>query len=253
MRTAIMGEGVVGKALSKVLDNPIIYDPPKKIGSLEELGKADVIFVCVPTPYIKGIGRDISLVEKSVSLLNKKVIVIKSTVIPGTTDELQEKYPNNKILFNPEFLTEKNAEQDMKYPDRQIIGYTKKSKRIAKDIMDLLSRAPYEKIMPAAEAEMIKYYTNSFLALKVVFANQIYDLCKKAGIDYGQVKEGLKADKRIGKTHLEIFVNGKRGADGKCFPKDIKALIEFSKQKKVVLSILREADKYNNNLIKWKE
>lgn len=250
MQIAIVGYGIVGKALSKVLDNPTIFDPPQNIGSVEELNKTDIIFVCVPTPYKNGC--DISLVDKSISLLKEpKIIVIKSTVIMGTTDNLQKKYPRHKILFNPEFLTEKNAEKDIRNPDRQIIGYTDKSKDAAKKILRLLPKAPYTKIIPAKEAEMIKYYTNCFLALKVAFANQIYDLCEKIGADYQEVKSGLVADKRIGKTHLDIFVNGKRGFNGKCLPKDTNALLKFSKDKKVGLTILKEIIKYNKKI--WKE
>jgi len=250
MQTAIIGAGVVGQALANVLDNPIIYDPPKGLNNLAKLNTAEIIFICVPTPY-KG-KCDISLVDKSISILEgNKIVVIKSTVIPGTTEKMQKKYPQHKIFFNPEFLTEKNAFEDMKNPDRQIVGYLGNEYELAKEILELLPKTSYNAIIGATTAEMIKYYTNCFLALKVAFANQIYDLCEKMGIDYQEVKKGLVADKRIGKTHLDIFVEGKRGFGGKCFPKDTKALLKFSQQKKVGLTILREAIKYNQKI--WKE
>lgn len=245
----IIGIGVMGNALSKVLDNPILYDPPKGIGSIEELNKSDIVFLCVPTPYNNGF--DLSCVENAISKLEgNKVIVIKSTVIPGTTNKLQGKYPNHRFLFNPEFLTEKNAENDMEYPSRQIMGYTNKSESIARDIISLLPRAPFERIMPAKEAEMIKYAANSFLAIKVGFANQIYDLCQKLGIDYELVKWGIGADPRIGNSHLDIWHDGERGYSGKCFPKDTKSLIDFAEQLKVNISILKATDKYNERIKK---
>jgi len=245
--TAIVGFGVVGQALAEVLSKPIIYDPPKKMGSLKKLNNAEVIFICVPTAYKNKC--DISLVDKSISILTgNKIVVIKSTVVPGTTEKMQKKYPQHKILFNPEFLTANNSKKDMKKPDRQIVGYVNDEYELARDILDILPKAPYEAIVSATEAEMIKYYTNTFLALKVAYANQVYDLCQKIGIDYEIVKKGLLADHRIGKTHLDIFVDGLRGFRGACLPKDSKALVKFAEQKRVKFNILKEAIKYNNKL-----
>ena len=139
----IVGVGMVGGALrryfEKVGRKVFVYDKYKNLGSPEEVNQADVIFICVPTPFDKEKGFDLSFVEETVGILEgEKIVVIKSTVVPGTTEKLQEKYPQHKFLFNPEFLTELTADQDMQYPDRQIIGYTKESYKIAGDILLLL-------------------------------------------------------------------------------------------------------------------
>jgi len=239
---------MVGGALAKVIDHPILYDPPKGIGSDKELNEADIIFICVPTPYVD-YGCDTHLVEEVVRrLVGHKIVVIKSTVIPGTTDKLQNRYPQHKFLFNPEFLTEVTADQDMKYPDRQILGYTKQSYTVAGDVMMILPLAPFERIIPVKEAEMVKYFGNTWFSTKVIFANQMYDLCQKVGIDYNTVKEASSYDKRIGRSHLEIWHKGYRGYGGKCLPKDTKALIKYADQNGVEMGLLKEAEKFNDTL-----
>lgn len=262
-KVSIIGLGMVGGSLQRYFQKRedvelFLYDI-KGEGSLEEANKADYIFVCVPTPIGDRGECDISIVEKVISSLDaqnrdsegdlvSKVIIIKSTVKPGTTAKLQRKYPHHKLLFNPEFLTEVTADQDTCYPDRQIVGYTEQSYTIAKDVMLLLPLAPFERIIPSTEAEMVKYMGNTWFANKVAFANQIYDLCEKIGVNYDLVKEGCSADKRIGISHLDIFHKGGRGYSGKCLPKDTKALINFGEENGVDLTILKEVDKYNEKI-----
>ncbi len=248
--------GQVGSALKRYFQNKphyelFLYDKYKNEGSNKEVNKADVIYICVPTPNTKEGGCDVAIVDESISHIEKeKIIVIKSTVIPGTTDRLQIKYPQHKILCNPEFLTEETADQDMSFPDRQIVGYTDKSFIVAKDIIQQLPLAPFERIVPAKVAEMCKYFGNSWFATKVIFANQMYDICQKAKIDYDEVRDLVSADKRIGRTHLTIWHRGGRGAGGKCLPKDLKALIAFCYNKDVKCSLLEEVNKLNDEYLK---
>lgn len=256
-KIAICGVGMVGGALQRYFEKfinikPFIYDKGKNLGSLQEINKAEVIFICVPTPFNKERNSfDISYLEDAFSKIEgEKVIVIKSTVLPGTTEYLQQKYPQHKILFNPEFLTEVTADQDMNYPDRQIVGYTKKSYNVAKDIIRLLPLAPFERILPVTEAEMVKYFGNTWFSIKVIFANQIYDLCQKLGINYNRVKDAASADKRIDRTHLTVWHKGKRGYAGKCLPKDIKALIHFAEEKGIDLKVHKVVDEINDKLLK---
>jgi UDP-glucose 6-dehydrogenase len=141
----------------------------------------------------------------------------------------------------------------MNYPDRQIIGYTKQSYSVAKDILSQLPLAPYERIVKARVAEMIKYANNTWFAIKVAMNNELYDLCKKIGLteeEWEELVSGISCDKRIGRTHLEIFHKGKRGYQGKCLPKDIKALLEFADQNGVDMPIRKTANKYNDELLK---
>lgn len=260
-KIGIMGLGFVGTAVYNwfkkgEIKNKVelfLYDKYKNIGSPTEVNKAEIIFICVPTPYQKNKGYDDSAVIEAIKILEKtKNIVIKSTILPGSTENFQKKFPRHKILFNPEFLRAKTANSDFLKPDRQIIGYTKKSEKIAKLILRLLPEAPFMKIMPASETEMTKYFGNTFLATKVIFANQIYDLCKKLKIDYDQVKEAAAADPRIGPSHLEIFFDGYRGCRGSCLPKDSKSLIDLAKKLRVDFSLLQTIDKINKKLLEKK-
>jgi UDPglucose 6-dehydrogenase len=251
----IMGTGFVGGALKRYFESsgitPFTYDKGKNEGSLEEVNKADVIFVCVPTPYyLDGSGFDLSYVRSALDAIQgEKIVVLKSTVIPGTTAMLQAEYPRHKLMYNPEFLTEVTADQDMNFPDRQIIGSTPQSYTVAADILAMLPLAPFERVVPSTVAEMVKYAGNTWFALKVAFSNQMYDLAQKMEVDYDNVKECMAADKRIGRTHLDIFHKGYRGYGGKCLPKDTRALIQLAAARGVDLSLLKSAEDYNNALV----
>ncbi len=256
-KVGIAGVGMVGGAMQRYLEKKeglelFLYDKGKNLGSPKEVNQAELIFVCVPTPYLKdGKGFDLSYVEEALNLLEgEKVVVIKSTVLPGTTGMLQQKYPQHKILMNPEFLTEETADQDMSYPDRQIIGYTEQSHSVAGDVMQLLPLAPFERILPATEAETVKYFGNTWFSVKVSFANQMYDLCQSLGVDYDRMVEAAAADKRIGRTHLNVFHKGARGYGGKCLPKDIKAIIQLADSKGVDLKLHKAAEIINNELMR---
>lgn len=263
-RVGIMGLGMVGGATYRYFEKLrglvpgetlLGYDPVKEgYDDLAPLQLADIVFVAVPTPYLTGedgkVGFDLSYVRQAIAALEgEKVVVIKSTVLPGATDQLQDEFPQHKILFNPEFLTEVTADQDMSYPDRQLIGTTPKSYNVAADVMHLLPMAPFERVMPAKEAEMVKYFGNTWFAAKVVFANQIYDLCQAVGVDYDVVKEAAAADKRIGRSHLEVFHKGYRGYGGKCLPKDTRALIELGDRLGVEMALLKRVEDLNNALV----
>ena len=253
----IMGSsGYVGGSIKRYFQKikaPLkCYDKYKNEGSIEEVNQADVIFVAVPTPYDeeKG-GFDLSFVKDAIGLLvDPKIVVIKSTVLPGTTNDLQNEFPQHKFIFNPEFLTQSTAEQDMQFPDRQLIGYTDQSYTVAGEIMRLLPLAPFEKIMPAKEAEVIKYFNNTWFATKVVFANQMYDLCEKMDINFEIVRECAAMDKRVGPSHLDVLHGGYRGYGGACLPKDTRALIQLGDRVGAEMGLLKEVEKINTELQK---
>ena len=255
-KIGVVGVGMVGGSMQRYLEKKqgleiFLYDKGKGLGSPDDINKAEIIFVCVPTPYQKdGKGFDLSYVEETLDMLRgEKIVVIKSTVLPGTTEMLQQKYPQHQILMNPEFLTEETADQDMLYPDRQIVGYTEKSHTVAGDVMQLLPLAPFERMLPSTEAEMVKYFGNTWFSVKVSFANQMYDLCQAVGIDYDRMVEAAAADKRIGRTHLNVFHKGARGYGGKCLPKDTKAIIQLANAKGVDLKLHKAAEEINNALM----
>lgn len=250
-----MGVGMVGGALNRYFEGkgvkPILYDPPMGLGSKAELNSAEIVFVCVPTPYDeKSGGFDLSYVREAIGTLEgEKIVVIKSTVLPGSTDKLQAEYPHHKIIFNPEFLTEATADQDMCFPGRQIVGYTPQSFNVSKDVMLILPLAPFERIVPASAAEMIKYFNNTFFAAKVVFSNQIYDLCDKMNIDYNLVREAAAAEKWVGPMHLDVFHKGFRGYGGHCLPKDTRALIQLGDTIGAEMKLLKVVESINNDLL----
>jgi len=266
-RIAIMGTGMVGGALDRYFKTQNIeaglYDPPKGLSDETVLANADVIFVAVPTPYyLDGSGFDESFLRAALDAIpaTGKTVVLKSTIVPGTTERFQGLYPHHRILFNPEFLTETTVDFDMQHPNRQIVGYTAESRRDAELVMGLLPRAPFEKIVPAKAAETVKYFGNAFYSLKVAYANQMYDLCQKLGLDYETVKDCAKAEPMVGNTHLEIFHKGYRGYGGKCLPKDTRSIIQLAESVGVDLSLLKSAEAYNNDLgkaqginIQWEE
>ena len=247
----VIGLGAVGEAIRLFYKGDVkIYDRYKpeysKIGVLD---KCKYIFVCVPTPYRNGFDKsEMDNVFEDLSNFTNKIIIIKSTVLPGTTWGYQEKYPQHKILFNPEFLTEKWAMHDFANPDRQIVGYTIVSECVAEEVLNLLPKAPYCKTMPSEEAELVKYMFNTYYATKVVFANQIYDLCDKLGFDYDTIREAFLTEKKNANNHFDIWHNGYRGFAGKCLPKDLNALIDFGVANSVDLSLLKEVKKINDKL-----
>lgn len=251
----IIGAGVVGGSLLAYLRSQgrdvRVYDPPKGHTSQDALEAAETVFVCVPTPYTAGTGFDDRLLLRAIAAVSgSKTVVIKSTVLPGTTQLLQERYPQHRMIFNPEFLREATADEDFVHPDRQIVGCTASSSGEGERVMAMLPRAPFELICEAGEAEMAKYVANSFLAVKVIFANEIFDLCERLGIEYAAVREVVANDGRIGGSHMDVFDSGYRGYGGKCLPKDSKSLLDLARAVGIDLQVLRAADHANARLQK---
>lgn len=246
-----IGGGVLGQTIKAYYPNILIYDKFKKFDSLEAVRECDVIFICVPTPYEDGF--DDSHINEAFSYLkdtNDTIVIIKSTVLPGTTDRLQVQYPDLRILFNPEFLTEKTSVEDFTKPDKQIVGYTDASVAIAEEILSLLPTAPYAVVMKACEAEIVKYAINSFYATKVIFGNFLYDMTQAIGADYDTVKNAFVSDKRITDSHFEIFHSGYRGFGGKCLPKDVAALIDLASTNNIEPRLLNAVQESNKHLRK---
>jgi UDPglucose 6-dehydrogenase len=252
-KIGIIGYGMVGSAVGAWFKKAAKYDLKKFPDGLPRVNQAEIVFICVPTPYSPTKGYNYQAVELAAqNITGKKVVVLKSTVLPGKTSELQKKYPQHTWLFNPEFLRDKTAVQDFLKPDRQVIGMAKNSlthKRAARRLIAKLPKAPYQFITTATEAELIKLCANSFMALKVVYANMIYDLCHQAGADYEVVRGGVSTDPRITNSGMNVWFDGYRGYGGKCFPKDVGALIAFGKKTKHRLPLLEVADTINWKLL----
>ena len=260
-KIGIVGQGFVGTAVHEGLKQYFqieTYDINKTstCKSLKELSeKSDVMFVCLPTPMKKDGSCHIDIVENTLlglDLLNKcKTIVVKSTIPPGTTESWNYKFKNIQIVFNPEFLTEANSVNDFKNQTRIIIGgprpATTKVRRI---FAKAFPKVPIIKT-GSTTAEMVKYFLNSFLSTKVSFANEMYQICNKLGIDYDKVTEYAKYDDRLGKSHLNVpGPDGDFGYGGHCFPKDVKALIEVAISYDIHPTMLIATNEKNNKVRK---
>lgn len=234
------------------------------IGNKKAIADCDVVFIAVPTPTTPS-GFDASLLESVLPLIGLgKIAVIKSTVLPGTTARLQAEFPGIIILHSPEFLREKCAAQDTQSPHRNIIGVpvgdTVHSKA-AEQVLSVLPSSPYTLICTSAEAELIKYGGNCFLATKVIFMNLLYDAAAATGADYSVIAAAMQADARIGVSHMNVVdqsghsgsVPG-RGAGGHCFPKDLAALRAWyassDAKDKVGVALLASLENKNNALLR---
>lgn len=276
----IIGIGMVGRELERYFreikgykrgEDLFLYDIDAKKGFSDNPSQADVIFICVPTPRKEDGSCDLSAVESAfASIEGKRIVVLKSTVPPGTTEKLQQKYPHHQVLFSPEFLTESQAWEDMIRPDRQLVGFTKNSVDAARLVISLLPHAPFmspggsgytRHQLSATEAEMVKIFGNAFFSMKVTFANLLADTCetlasefKVSGIavaapNYENIKIALAADYRIGASHLDIYHGGYRGFGGYCLPKDLDSLINFLDSVHVDPSLLEVTREQNRKLI----
>lgn len=220
----------------------------------DKVNSADIIFVCVPTPFDWTTNSfDGSIVESALTeIADGRIVVIKSTVPIGTTEKLQEKFPNLKILFNPEFLSEASSDNDFFAPDRQFVGYTPQSYGVAIQVLNLLPESAYGVIMPSKEAELLKYINNLHGALAVIEANHYYDVCSAEGLDYERVMRAAEASKWVGapmaRQYHKVFHKGFRGYGGKCFPKDVNAWIEYCKKKDIPVTLF-EAVRVENRAI----
>ena len=259
MKIGIIGQGFVGTAVNEGL-KPFFkietFDINKNstCSSVTELSKkSDVIFVCLPTPMQIDGSCHLDIVEDTLLGLDLieecKTIVVKSTIPPGTTEKWNKKFNYIQVVFNPEFLTEANSIEDYKNQNRIIIGgprpATTKVKRI---FTKAFPKVPIIKTGPTT-AEMVKYFANCFLATKVSFANEMYQICENLNIDYDKVVEYVKYDERIGNTHLNVpGPDGDFGYGGHCFPKDIGALISLAHDLNVRPRMLTATECKNNDV-----
>ena len=260
MKIGIIGQGFVGTAVREGLkDYHTIntFDLVKECtcDSISDLvNKSNYIFVCVPTPMKQDGSCDTSIVESVVKEINTvsmtdKIVIIKSTVTPGTTERLNKKYTNCKIIFNPEFLTEANFIEDFKNQDRIIIGGPRPaSTRVRQLFYKAFPKAHMIKTSSTI-AEMVKYTTNTFLSTKVSFANEIKMICDKIGVDYDKVIEYATQDERLGHSHWSVpGPDGHNGFGGSCFPKDINALLDVCRELGVPAKTLFGAWETNLNV-----
>lgn len=257
-KVAIIGYGVVGKAMHALFPDALILNSSQnpvlskegKILAYDDINKADVAFVCVPTPQKEDGTCDTSIVEEVVSKLKTPLIVIRSTVEPGTTNRLKKEY-KKQIVFCPEYVGETVAHPLSNEVERQflILGGEREDTNKAIEIFQQVYNASVKiRQMTAIEAETTKYMENRHIVFTVAECNEMYDLCKKLGVDYNNVREAVfQDDPRMSPYWTFVYPND-RGFETKCIPKDIYAITSFAKRIGVTLkiteTILQENEKW---------
>ena len=264
MKIGIVGNGFVGSSVAFGFSPPTgceaeirIYDKDesKSLNTLEEVvNESDYIFVSVPTPSNKDGSINIDIVEDIFDQMNRhnyrkdNIFLLRSTVIPGTTRKIQENCRRLRIVFNPEYLTERSAKFDFINQARFVVGgedkYTNKVEELFKwrfgESIPVI-KTNYE------TAEMVKYMNNCYFATKVSFLNEMYQIANKCGVDWDKAVEGFIRDGRIGHSHMNVpGPDGKFGFGGSCFPKDMQAMINFAESLGIEPSVLKGT--WNKNL-----
>lgn len=227
------------------------------IENKEKIKNCDIVFIAVPTPTTPNGFSDKVLRDVIKLVGNEKIAVIKSTVLPGTTESIQKENPNVFVLHSPEFLTESTARYDADYPKRNIVGLPVNNnlyQQKAKEVLAVLPEASYQKVCGAKEAELIKYSRNCLGFARVIFANLLYDLAQALGSNWEDVREAITADPDNGPTYLNPIHKSGRGAGGHCFIKDFEAFSRLYQDQvpddKNGLAVLRANVEKNIELLK---
>ena len=261
MKIGVVGNGFVGHAMTLLRPHVevLVWDlipekrDPKTLNIETFVEESEIIFVAVPTPMNSDGSANLNIVrsvcEEIQEIDDTKYIVLRSTIPPGTSDELD-------VAFMPEFLTEKNWKEDFKNCDQWILGSTdvflyEKMKRMFELAYNNGSGSVVNKDViqcKPSEAEMIKYLKNVFLSVKVGFFNELESICSELDIDYENVRCIATQDKRIGTGHTKVGHDGHRGFGGTCFPKDTNALAKFAEDNLIPTPILDAVIKRNEEL-----
>lgn len=254
-KIAVVGAGIVGNAFYEGMRHAfevVRYDTRPEFSDVKNLNELlslvdGPIFVCVPTPMNSDGSASTSIVESVIREIseidNKRTVVIKSTVPPGTTEKLNVVYgPSMSVVFNPEFLTEAKPVEDFKNQDRIILGGNSEATQVISDLYLIAYPNVMQVQCDATTAEMVKYVGNCFLATKISFANEINQICEKLGVQYEGVINLAMLDSRLGKSHWKVpGPDGHYGFGLTCFPKDINALIAVAIELGVDPKVLRAA------------
>jgi len=235
MNIGIIGQGFVGNAIYQRFKNyynvlTFDLDESKCNSTRDKIYDCKIIFLCLPTPMNKDGSCHIDIVEQEIMGLNiwaeGSIIVVKSTIPPGTTAKWNSRFQNVSVVFNPEFLTEINAVEDFNNTTRIVLGGPRKSTTLLKRIFRKVFSEAHIIKTGSTHAEMVKYVTNTFLATKVAYANEIYQICEGLNLDYDKVIEYSTFDKRLGKSHWQVpGPDGDFGYGGHCLPKDLSSLL----------------------------
>lgn len=259
MKIAIVGYGFVGKAIDYAFKRNIekVIVDPKLDTSIKNLKSynPEFIFICVPTPMNKDGNQDSSIIEKVLDEINKdlneSVVIVKSTVLPSIIEKLSKSH--NHFVYNPEFLREKTANEDFVNASSLILGGESEDLKRVAELYDNHSNCKITNVYKTdiISASLVKYSINTFLASKVIFFNQLYDIYSALASDikWDEFTTMINSDKRIGESHMDVpGHDGRLGFGGACFPKDTAALLSLSKDIDKEFSLLKEVIRVNNNI-----
>ena len=251
-KVGIVGNGFVGEAIAfafSAISDLRVYDkdPLKSTDTLEFVHKSDFVFICVPTPMFVDGSQDLSYVDDAFKkATNNPIYIIKSTILPGTTKKLCKKYPNLRVIFSPEFLTERTSKLDMLTQSRIILGGDLSLTNEVKKLFNQRFKRKNIIQTDSKTAELTKYMNNTFFATKVSIMNEFKLICDKIGANWEEAVKGFISDGRIGDSHLNVpGHDGKHGYGGTCFPKDVNALLSFAKSLNINLNTINGGWKTN--------
>jgi nucleotide sugar dehydrogenase len=255
MKIGIVGMGYVGKAMCEFFErrySVVGYDEPLGIGSREKINACDCAVVCVPTPQADDGHCDTSVVESVVGWLETPLIIIKSTVAPGTTDRLV-KQRGKPIIFSPEYCGESSYWSPYAFHTSVvetpffIFGGNPELTRRAVDLYMPIA-GPVKRYIQttAVSAELAKYMENCFFATKISFCYEMAEICRAFGADYNTVRELWLNDPRINPMHTAVFSENSRPFSGKCLPKDLAGLIATAKASGTNPMLLEAVQAMNN-------
>lgn len=189
----------------------------------DAIASCDIVFVAVPTPTKREVFDD-SILRGVMPLIgNGKTAVIKSTMVPGTTEAIQRDFPDIFVMHSPEFLSRKTASEDARFPRRNIVGIPVDSpehRAKAEEVLSILPNAPYTLLCRSKEAELIKYANNSFFYAKIMHMNLLYELAEAHGASWENIRNAMSNEPWIGETHIDPVHRTGRGAGGPCLIKD---------------------------------
>jgi nucleotide sugar dehydrogenase len=235
----LIGNGFVGSAIYENLKSHYefaIYDKKPTLANRnsikEVIEEAEVVFVALPTPMYNSGKCDLTFIFDAMKEIydnyNNNIIILKSTVVPGTCDEIKKRFPNMRIVFSPEFLTEANHIEDFRNCNRMIFGGLREDTAACVNLVQPIFEDKHYFTTDWKTAETVKYFINIFLATKISFANEMKQICDLVGVEYNSIARLALCDQRIGRTHLQVPGNdGHYGFGGKCFPKDLNAMIHL--------------------------
>jgi len=254
MKIGIVGIGVVGKANVagfEELEHTVYQHDIKFNTTINDVSQSDIVFICVPTPQAQDGSCDTSIIhsviDQLVQINYQGIVAIRSTVVPGFTQQLIDTYKDLTICFVPEFLRERCAEEDFIENNKLLVVGTHDT-RVYNKIVEAHGSLPenIQQLTPT-ESEILKYYNNVYAALRVVFANTMFELCNKLDCNYTAIKDAyIKTGKAI---DLYLDVNSDlRGYGGMCLPKDTQALAVLLKTLDLDFDLITSIHNDNNKI-----